>query len=204
MLGADFRAVDGHVQISRVLIGDPWNPASSSPLTLPGVNVRAGEYLLKVDGRTVEPNRDVYGAFPFETKARDVWNTNQNLVTTNDADSDNVLELSGLASRVGHNVEYFLIGRHFGFVCLERLAARIEPAGDHERFLGREEPIPDKNVVISANVVFNPDGAASQWQQFAIAGAQTKELFDLSSKVARQTIESMNSAAAKSFEQLKR
>jgi len=41
-------------------------------------------------------------------------------------------------------------------------------------------------------------------QQFAIAGAQTKELFDLSSKVARQTIESMNSAAAKSFEQLKR
>ena len=41
-------------------------------------------------------------------------------------------------------------------------------------------------------------------QQFAAAGAQTKELFELSSKVARQTIESMNSAATKSFEQMKR
>ena len=41
-------------------------------------------------------------------------------------------------------------------------------------------------------------------QQFAAAGAQTKELFELSSKVARQTIESMNSAATKSFEQMMR
>jgi len=41
-------------------------------------------------------------------------------------------------------------------------------------------------------------------QQFAIAGAQTKELFELSSKVARQAIESMNSVASKSFEQFKR
>lgn len=41
-------------------------------------------------------------------------------------------------------------------------------------------------------------------QQFAAAGAQSKELFELSSKIARQTIESMNSAATKSFEQFKR
>lgn len=40
-------------------------------------------------------------------------------------------------------------------------------------------------------------------QQFSVAGAQTKELFDLSTKVARQTFESFNSAAAKSFEQIK-
>ena len=41
-------------------------------------------------------------------------------------------------------------------------------------------------------------------QQFAAASAQTKELFELSTKVARQTMESMNSAATKSFEQFKR
>jgi phasin len=41
-------------------------------------------------------------------------------------------------------------------------------------------------------------------QQMAIASAQTKELFDLSSKVARQTLETVNAAAAKSFEQIKK
>ncbi len=43
-------------------------------------------------------------------------------------------------------------------------------------------------------------------QTFAIAGSQTKELFELSTKVARQTIETVNAAAARSFsfEQFKR
>jgi phasin len=41
-------------------------------------------------------------------------------------------------------------------------------------------------------------------QQFSVAGAQTKELFDLSTKVARQTLESFNSAATKSFDQFKK
>ncbi|MEQ1909345.1 MAG: hypothetical protein ABMA15_11010 [Vicinamibacterales bacterium] len=57
-----------------------------------------------------------YGSFPFESPLRDVWAEKTDLVTTNDADSDNVFETSQLASRVLHNVEYFLIGRHFGFV----------------------------------------------------------------------------------------
>lgn len=33
----------------------------------------------------------------------------------------------------------------------------------------REEPIPNKNVVIRDNVVLNPDGFQSQWQHFAVA-----------------------------------
>ncbi len=41
-------------------------------------------------------------------------------------------------------------------------------------------------------------------QQFAIAGAQTKEFFELSTKVYRQAFESMNAAATKSFEQVKK
>lgn len=57
-----------------------------------------------------------YGAFPFDSATRDVWAAKTDLVTTNDADTDNVLETSQLTGRVFHNVEYFLIGRHFGFV----------------------------------------------------------------------------------------
>jgi phasin len=40
-------------------------------------------------------------------------------------------------------------------------------------------------------------------QQFAAAGAQSKELVELSAKVAQQTFETMNSAATKTFEQMK-
>ena len=46
---------------------------------------------------------------------------------------------------------------------------------------------------------------ANYWQQqFAAAGSQTKELFELSSKVAKQTFETVGSAATKSFEQIKK
>lgn len=41
-------------------------------------------------------------------------------------------------------------------------------------------------------------------QQFAAASAQSRELFELSSKIAKQTLDSMNSAATKSFEQMKK
>ena len=41
-------------------------------------------------------------------------------------------------------------------------------------------------------------------QQMTTAGAQSKELFELSTKVAQQTFESLNSAASKTFEQMKK
>lgn len=41
-------------------------------------------------------------------------------------------------------------------------------------------------------------------QQFAAATAQTKELFELSTKFAKQSFESMNSAATKTMEKVKK
>lgn len=41
-------------------------------------------------------------------------------------------------------------------------------------------------------------------QQMAVAGAQTKELFELSTKVAQQTFETVNSVTTKTFEQVKK
>jgi tricorn protease len=63
MLGADYAVVDGHVQISRVLLGDPWSTSATSPLTQPGAVVKAGEFLLAVDGRPVDASEDVYRHF---------------------------------------------------------------------------------------------------------------------------------------------
>ncbi len=41
-------------------------------------------------------------------------------------------------------------------------------------------------------------------QQMAAASSQTKELFELSTRVTRQAIEGVNAAASRSFDQLKR
>jgi hypothetical protein len=38
---------------------------------------------------------------------------------------------------------------------------------------GREEPIPNKNVVIRDNIVLNPDGFQSRWQHFTVAMPRT-------------------------------
>jgi tricorn protease len=50
LLGADYRISDGRWQFARVLAGENWNPDLRAPLTQPGVNVRAGEFLLAVNG----------------------------------------------------------------------------------------------------------------------------------------------------------
>ncbi len=56
-----------------------------------------------------------YARFPFDGSPRNAWDTRA-LVTTNDSDAAVVLEPGELASRFGHNVKYFLVGRHFGFL----------------------------------------------------------------------------------------
>ena len=40
-------------------------------------------------------------------------------------------------------------------------------------------------------------------QQLATASSQTKEFFELSNKIGRQTLESMNAVASKTFDQIK-
>lgn len=52
-------------------------------------------------------------------------------------------------------------------------AANLARGGWGTAQAGGEEPIPNKNVVIVNNVVFNPDGAGSQWEQFAVAAPRT-------------------------------
>ena len=53
LLGADYEVADGRYRFARVYSGENWNPQLRAPLTQPGVNVKAGEYLLAVNGREV-------------------------------------------------------------------------------------------------------------------------------------------------------
>jgi tricorn protease len=56
LLGADIsRTPEGAWRIDRVLPGESSDPGARSPLAAPGVAVRAGDTLLAVDGRPVDP-----------------------------------------------------------------------------------------------------------------------------------------------------
>lgn len=63
LLGADYTVENGRYRFARVYSGENWNPDLRAPLTQPGVNVAAGEYLLSVNGRDVRPPESLYSFF---------------------------------------------------------------------------------------------------------------------------------------------
>jgi len=63
LLGADYSVENGRYRFARVYNGENWNPRLTAPLTQPGVNVAAGEYLLAVQGREVRPPENLYSFF---------------------------------------------------------------------------------------------------------------------------------------------
>jgi tricorn protease len=63
LLGADYEISDGRYRFKKVYGGLNWNPALRAPLTEPGLNVKAGEYLLAVDGRPLVAPTNLYSAF---------------------------------------------------------------------------------------------------------------------------------------------
>ena len=71
LLGADYSIDHDRYRFARIYNGENWNPDLRAPLTQPGVNVKAGEYLLAVNGRDVRPPSDVYSFFE-ETAGKQV------------------------------------------------------------------------------------------------------------------------------------
>jgi tricorn protease len=63
LLGADYEVANNRYRFTRVLGGLNWTPDLRAPLTEPGVDVKAGEYLLSVNGRDVRPPANLYSFF---------------------------------------------------------------------------------------------------------------------------------------------
>ena len=63
LLGADYKIENGRYRFARVYNGENWNPQLKAPLTQPGVNVAAGEYLLAVNGRDLRATDNIYSYF---------------------------------------------------------------------------------------------------------------------------------------------
>ncbi len=67
LLGADLTVSEGRYRFKKVFGGLNWTPDLRAPLTEPGVDVAAGDYLLAVDGVDLAPPDSPYR--PFEGKA---------------------------------------------------------------------------------------------------------------------------------------
>jgi tricorn protease len=63
LLGADYKVENGRYRIAKILGGQNWTPGLASPLTLPGVYVKEGEYLLGVNGHELKAADNIYQAF---------------------------------------------------------------------------------------------------------------------------------------------
>ncbi len=63
LLGADYEVANGRYRIKKVYGGLNWNPQLRAPLTEPGVNAKAGEYILAVNGRDLRPPTNFYSRF---------------------------------------------------------------------------------------------------------------------------------------------
>jgi tricorn protease len=63
LLGADYETAGGRYRFARIYDGENWNPSAKAPLTQPGVNVKAGEFLLAVNGRDLRASDEVFSFF---------------------------------------------------------------------------------------------------------------------------------------------
>lgn len=60
LLGADYAFVNHRYRLTRVYDGEHWNPRLWAPLASPGVNAKAGEYILSIDGKDLGELNDIY------------------------------------------------------------------------------------------------------------------------------------------------
>jgi tricorn protease len=63
LLGADYTVDHDRYRFARVYNGENWNPELRAPLTQPGNEVRAGDYLLAVNGQPVLATQSLFSFF---------------------------------------------------------------------------------------------------------------------------------------------
>ena len=63
LLGADYTIENDRYKFAKVYNGQNWTPSLTAPLTLPGINVREGMYLLAVNGRELHAKDNVDSYF---------------------------------------------------------------------------------------------------------------------------------------------
>ncbi len=60
LLGCDFTVDQNHFKISKIYQGERWNPGIQSPLGMPGIDVKEGDYLLSINGHELTADKNPY------------------------------------------------------------------------------------------------------------------------------------------------
>lgn len=63
LLGADYTVENNRYRFKKIYGGLNWNPDLRSPLTEPGLNVEAGDYILAVNGRDLTADKNIFSFF---------------------------------------------------------------------------------------------------------------------------------------------
>ena len=67
LLGADLEIANNRFRIKKIYNGENWNPGLRAPLSMPGVDVNVGDYIISVDGVDLAATTNPYSL--FENKA---------------------------------------------------------------------------------------------------------------------------------------
>lgn len=78
LLGADLEEVNGFYRIKKIYTGENWNPGLQAPLSAPGIDVRAGDYLLEVNGVALKAPANPYSLFEGTAGKQTRIKVNQN------------------------------------------------------------------------------------------------------------------------------
>jgi tricorn protease len=80
LLGADYTVDHDRYKFAKIYNGQNWTPSLTAPLTLPGINIRTGEYLFAVNGRELHASDNIDSFFDGtagkQTTLRVGWNLN--------------------------------------------------------------------------------------------------------------------------------
>ena len=61
LLGARFaKDRSGYFKVTRIIEGANWNASTRSPLTMPGVEVKEGEYILSINGKSLKEVNNLF------------------------------------------------------------------------------------------------------------------------------------------------
>ncbi len=63
LLGTDYTTANDRYCFKKIYSGENWNPGLRAPLTEPGIDVHAGDYLLAVNGRELHASDNIYSFF---------------------------------------------------------------------------------------------------------------------------------------------
>jgi tricorn protease len=63
LLGADYVVDKDRYKFAKIYNGQNWTPSLTAPLTLPGININEGEYLLAVNGRELHASDNLISFF---------------------------------------------------------------------------------------------------------------------------------------------